>query len=215
MIRLMKLTRRAVALALLSLMCVLTSHAQMPIYGDYFAHDPGTMIKDGSRYYIFYTGFAVPYKYSTDLRTWTWNSSQRVFPSGPPAWVTNTWPALTSVSTAWSFIGRSLYSADGWLNATIDEIRIYDGRLTPEEIAVNYQFGPNALALPVTLVQTNNPTTVTLSWPSWAVGFNAEASTNLTSGSWSAVTPNPTLASDRWSVTVSMTNNLKLFRLKR
>ena len=129
--------------------------------------------------------------------------------------VTNTWPALTSISTAWSFIGRSLYSADGWLNATIDELRIYDGRLTPEEIAVNNQFGPNALALPVTLVQTNIATNVTLSWPSWAVGFNAEASTDLESVTWSPVTPNPTLAGDRWSVSVSKTNNLKLFRLKR
>src|SRR5262245_11098621 len=61
---------------------------QMPIYGDYFAHDPGTMIKEGNRYYVFYTGFAIPYKWSTDLRNWTWNSSQRVFPSGPPSWVT-------------------------------------------------------------------------------------------------------------------------------
>ncbi len=129
--------------------------------------------------------------------------------------VTNTWPALTSVSTAWSFIGRSLWSADGWLNATIDELRIYDGRLTPEEIAVNHQFGPNALALPVTLVQSNNPTTVTLSWPAWASGFNAEVSTDLASATWSPVTPSPTLAADRWSVSVSKTNNLKLFRLKR
>ena len=27
--------------------------------------------------------------------------------------VTNSWPAFNSVSTAWSFIGRSLCSADG------------------------------------------------------------------------------------------------------
>ena len=58
------------------------ARAQMPIYGDYFAHDPGTMIKEGNRYYIFYTGFAIPYKWSTDLRNWTWNATQRIFPSG-------------------------------------------------------------------------------------------------------------------------------------
>src|SRR5690349_1663532 len=68
--------------------------AQLPVLGDSFAHDPATMIKDGSRYYVFYTGFAVPYKYSTDLRNWTWNSSQRVFPTGPPAWVTNAVPGF-------------------------------------------------------------------------------------------------------------------------
>ena len=129
--------------------------------------------------------------------------------------LTATWPAFNNVSTAWSFIGRSMWSADAWLNATIDEFRIYDGRLTPEEIAVNYEFGPNALALPVTLVQTNNLTSVTLSWPSWAVGFNAEASTNLGLPTWSAVTPNPTLAADRWSVSVPKTNAAKFFHLKR
>jgi hypothetical protein len=126
-----------------------------------------------------------------------------------------TWPAFNNVSTAWSFIGRSMWSADAWLNATIDEFRIYDGRLAPEEIAVNYESGPNALALPVTLAQTNNPASVTLSWPSWAVGFNAEATTNLGLPTWSVVTPNPTLAADRWSVSVPKTNSAKFFHLKR
>ena len=123
-------------------------------------------------------------------------------------------PALTSVSTAWSFIGRSLFSADAYLNATIDELRIYDGRLTPEEIAVNYRFGPNALALPVSLVQSNAPANVTLSWPSWAAGFTAEASTDL-AASWANITPAPTLATDRWSVAIPKTNTAKFFRLKR
>jgi arabinan endo-1,5-alpha-L-arabinosidase len=68
--------------------------AQEPVLGDYFAHDPSTMIKEGNRYYIFYTGFAIPYKYSTDLRNWTWTSSQRIFPAGPPAWVTNAVPGF-------------------------------------------------------------------------------------------------------------------------
>jgi len=64
-----KLTLLAVGLATSFRVC-----AQMPIYGDYFAHDPSTMIKQGTRYYIFYTGFAVPYKWSTDLRNWTWSA---------------------------------------------------------------------------------------------------------------------------------------------
>ncbi|MGC3961182.1 MAG: family 43 glycosylhydrolase [Verrucomicrobiota bacterium] len=129
--------------------------------------------------------------------------------------LTATWPAFTSVNTSWAFIGRSLFSADAWLNGTIDEFRIYDGRLTPEEIAVNYQFGPDALALPVTLTQSNIANNLTLSWPSWAAGFNAEATTDLATPSWSAVLPAPTLTTDRWSLSLPQTNQTLIFRLKR
>jgi arabinan endo-1,5-alpha-L-arabinosidase len=129
--------------------------------------------------------------------------------------LTGALPPLSGVSTAWSFLGRSLFSADAWLNATIGEFRIYDGRLTPEEIAVNYQFGPDALALPVSLAPSNSPTHITLSWPAWAVGFNAEATSDLAAETWTSVTPVPNLATDRWSVSVPKTNVAKMFRLKR
>lgn len=126
-----------------------------------------------------------------------------------------TWPAFTSVSSSWSFIGRSLFNADAWLNATIDEFRIYDGRLTPKEIAANYQFGPDVLALPVSLEQSNSIGEINLSWPSWAVGFNAEVSSNPTTTNWISVTPAPSLADDRWNVSIPTTNSAKFFRLNR
>jgi hypothetical protein len=130
--------------------------------------------------------------------------------------VTNTWPALTNVSSAWSFIGRSLFSADAWLNATIDELRIYDGRLTPEEIAVNDQFGPDALALPVTLVQSNSALGLTLSWPSWAVGFVPETTSALgTNPVWTPAAQSPTLVNARWRLTQSTTNGQGFYRLRR
>jgi len=128
--------------------------------------------------------------------------------------VTNSWPAFNSVSTAWSFIGRSLFSADGWLNATIDEFRIYDGRLTPQEIATDYTFGPDALALPVALVQSNAATGFTFSWPSWAAGFVLET-TPVLGTAWTTVAPSPTLVSDRWWLTQSKTNNQEFYRLRR
>jgi len=65
----------------------------------------------------------------------------------------------------------------------------------------------------VTLTQSNSPTALTLSWPSWAVGFNAEASANLIS--WSPVTPLPGLTADHWSVSVFKTNATQMLRLKR
>ena len=128
---------------------------------------------------------------------------------------TNTWPALSSVSTAWSFIGRSLWSADGWLTASIDELRLYDGRLTPQEITSDYQAGPNALALPVTLTSTNNAAGLTLSWPSWATGFVLQATTNLVTGGWSPNGLTPILANGQWSLVVSPSSTQKFYRLQR
>jgi hypothetical protein len=112
-------------------------------------------------------------------------------------------------------IGRSLWSSDAYLNATIDEFRIYDGRLTPQEIAADYKFGPDALALPVTLLQSNSASGLTFSWPSWAVGFALQSSTNLASGVWTSNTQTPILSGDQWSLTVGKTNFVKFFRLQR
>ena len=128
---------------------------------------------------------------------------------------TNSFPALTNVSSSWSFLGRSLFSADAWLNASIGELRIYDGRLTPQEIAVNDQYGPHNLALPVTLGQSNAAAGLTLSWPSWAVGFAPQSVTNLAASGWTALTQTSSLAGDRWSLTLAKTNAVKFYRLQR
>src|SRR5262249_20866582 len=45
-----------------------TSFAQMPVYGDYYAHDPSRLIKQGSTYYLYRTSQGIMSKYSTDLR---------------------------------------------------------------------------------------------------------------------------------------------------
>ncbi len=130
---------------------------------------------------------------------------------------TNSLPALTGVSNAWSFIGRSLFSADAWLNANVDEFRIYDGRLTPRQIAVNDEFGSTALALPVSLVSANAPAAWTLSWPACAVGFVLQASSALGGGAnWNAATASPVLKSNLWQVNLPISNNAAMFyRLRR
>jgi arabinan endo-1,5-alpha-L-arabinosidase len=46
-----------------------SNRAQMPVLGDYWAHDPSTMIKDGGRYYVFRTSQGIMGKYSTDHET--------------------------------------------------------------------------------------------------------------------------------------------------
>jgi hypothetical protein len=129
--------------------------------------------------------------------------------------LTNSLPPLSEVSSAWSFIGRSMFSADAWLNATIYELRIYDGRLTPQEISVNDQYGPYTLALPVTLTPSNSAAGLTLFWPSWAIDFAPQSSTNLAGGVWTPFGQIPMLAGNQWSLTVAITNSANFYRLQR
>jgi len=129
---------------------------------------------------------------------------------------TNAFPALTNVSPAWSFIGRSLFSADAWLSASIAELRIYDGRLTPQEIAADYQFGPDQLALPITLAQSNAPANWTLSWPAYAAGFVPESVAELGGGTnWMALPQTPVLGNNYWKITLAATNAAQFYRLSR
>lgn len=117
------------------------------------------------------------------------------------------------MNKSWGFIGRSLCSGDAYLSATIDELRIYDGRLTPQEIATDFQFGPDALALPVSITQSNSPPNLSLSWPSWAVGFAAQGSSDLSS--WTTNGLAPALTNDRWQLNLPMTSAAQFFRLRR
>src|SRR5688572_17501602 len=85
-------TKAALALVAASFWAAPLCPAQLPVLGDYFAHDPSTMIKDGSRYYVFYTSQRIRYKYSTDLRNWTHGGV--IQPATPPAWVTAAVPTF-------------------------------------------------------------------------------------------------------------------------
>jgi alpha-L-arabinofuranosidase len=50
---------------------------------------------------------------------------------------------IASINDVYSFLGHSLWSADAWLNGSIDEFRIYDGELNKFQIAADFQAGPN------------------------------------------------------------------------
>jgi hypothetical protein len=67
---------------------------------------------------------------------------------------TNVTTLLTSVSTNLALIGKSLYDVGGvggyptnqpYMNATIDEFRIYQGALTNAQIAIDAATGPNTI----------------------------------------------------------------------
>jgi hypothetical protein len=129
---------------------------------------------------------------------------------------TNSWQVFGSVSTAWSFIGRSLFSNNAWLNATIDEFRIYDGRLAAQEIAANYVAGPDAPYQNVRLAITNSPAGYTLNWLGNAPGFKLESTAWLGAGTvWNPVSGTPTISNGWFSLTTPATGSNAFFRLRR
>jgi len=124
-------------------------------------------------------------------------------------------PPLTGVNTSQAYIGRSLFSADGWLNGTIDEFRIYDGRLTPGEISASLMAGPDTLALPVRLEQSLTGGIMSLNWPSYAAGYKLESTTNLASLNWVSTNSTPVISEGRYETTLTATNSAHYFRLRR
>lgn len=66
---------------------------------------------------------------------------------------------LSSVDNVYSYLGRSLYSADPYLEGSIDEFRIYDSTLTPEEIAQHYSDGPDVIGPSPIVIQESDGST--------------------------------------------------------
>jgi hypothetical protein len=56
---------------------------------------------------------------------------------------------------------------------------------------------------------------VVLSWPTNTLGFGIQSATNLNAANWSVVTNVPTIIGSNYSVTLSATQQIQFFRLKR
>jgi hypothetical protein len=129
---------------------------------------------------------------------------------------TVTLPPLSNVSAAFSFVGRSLFSADAWLAGAIDEFRLYDGRLSPQQIMADYQGGPNGLAMPVSLAASASAQGFTFTWPSFAAGFVLESASEIGPGArWLAVTNAAGISNNANWVALPATNAAAFFRLRR
>lgn len=50
---------------------------------------------------------------------------------------------LSAIINNFSYLGRSLYAADPYLNGSIDEFRIWDGALSAQQIVASYRAGAN------------------------------------------------------------------------
>jgi hypothetical protein len=124
---------------------------------------------------------------------------------------------IGQVGVTYSRIGWSPYNDPGCASS-LDEFRIYNGRLAPQEIQASDVLGPNQT------LNTSSPTlkarpgvgTLTLSWPLANAGFSVQSSINLASGNWTTLTNVPTMVGNtNWQVTIPETGNAQFLRLWR
>ncbi|HTI72943.1 MAG TPA: LamG domain-containing protein, partial [Candidatus Limnocylindria bacterium] len=127
---------------------------------------------------------------------------------------------LSTIIDAHNFVGRSVYTGDGFLNGTINEFRIYYGALNASQVAANFAAGPDVIVpivndTPPTLSIALSGVNVVLSWPDASTGFVLESSGVLGSG-WAAVATAPDHADGKFSVTlpIGATSNT-FFRLRK
>jgi hypothetical protein len=121
---------------------------------------------------------------------------------------------VDEVGNWFSWIGRSPY-ADPYVNANLDEFRIYRGRLAPDEIQAAHILGPNQLpTTSASVTVSRSAGNVTLSWPVAAAGFSVQSKPTII-GPWTTLTNAPNLVGNNWQVTVSTSNTAQFFRLWR
>jgi hypothetical protein len=131
--------------------------------------------------------------------------------------ITNYIAPASQAGNGGSWIGYSPYGDPG-ITGSVDEYRIYEGRLSPEEIQASDVLGPNAT------LSTSNATlsalaiagNIVLSWPVANAGFAVQASPTLNPGStWTTLTNAPILVGSKWQLTVPSSGTDQFYRLIR
>jgi hypothetical protein len=121
---------------------------------------------------------------------------------------------VDQIGVQYSWLGRSPYPADPTFVGAVDEFRIYNGRLTPEQILEAHQLGPNTLpatSAPV-LAASVNSTEVILTWPLDGTGYKVQATGNLT-GTWTPLDNTPVSEGGQWKVSIPRSLGYHYFRL--
>ncbi|HVV73387.1 MAG TPA: LamG-like jellyroll fold domain-containing protein, partial [Verrucomicrobiae bacterium] len=92
--------------------------------------------------------------------------------SSPP---NGTLPALSGLVDQLSYIGKSFYSADPYLTASIDEFRVWNQALTPAQIEASFEAGPNNVSTNAGALQRIE---LSLALPSLSIGLNEATTLN-------------------------------------
>jgi hypothetical protein len=112
-----------------------------------------------------------------------------------------------------NWMGRSQWAADPDLNGTIDEFRMWEGRLLPGELAQSVTNGPNTLPVP-SLSVSNGVGTTTFIWPYAFQRYTLQTNSSLTTTNWVAITNNPLTTNGLRRVTLpTPTNGSTFYRL--
>jgi hypothetical protein len=155
---------------------------------------------------------AVTYDYSANASV-LYSNAVRV--AGGPASV-----ALGTINDVNNWLGRSQW-ADAMFQGKYNEFRIWDGALTPEEVAASLAAGPDKLPEPPvskpTLTIVLSGANVVISWPSAATGFVLESTTALGPGmTWSPVdTTGAVEQGGQKSLTVPIEGTAKFYRMRK
>jgi hypothetical protein len=111
-------------------------------------------------------------------------------------------------------IGYSPYGDPG-INGSVDEFRIYNGILSPEEIQASQLLGPStALSTIATLKAAKSGGNSVLSWPLASAGFAIQTSTNILSG-WTTLTNAPSISGNNWQMVLPASGTKAFYRLIR
>jgi hypothetical protein len=115
-----------------------------------------------------------------------------------------------------SWVGFSPYGDPG-INGSVNEYRIYQGRLSAEEILASDLLGPDTALSPsgASLKASINGGNIILSWPLANAGFSVQSKPSLSSPTWSTLTNAPTVVGNQWEVTVPNGGGAQFFRLWR
>ncbi len=120
-----------------------------------------------------------------------------------------------------SYIGKSQYN-DPYFNGSINELRTWIGALTPQQVALNFAAGPDAIGVPATVSLTivqgivEGAHSVIISWPanSSTAGYSLQSSPALGAGAtWGAVPGTPVIVNNTCQLTVQVTGREAFFRL--
>jgi len=127
--------------------------------------------------------------------------------------------ASTLGSDPLNFLGQSLYASDPFLNASIDEFRIYNGPLSAAQIMADHALGPNQLigtSTHVSLHAALSGGNLVVTWPTTSALVDLMSSPVLGAGaSWTSVGGPLTVVGGNYQMTIPVTGSARFFRLQQ
>ncbi len=178
----------------------------------------GDFMNDGVPFGGGNTGIGTPLTSQTvHLTCLLGDGSLDLYTNGVPYLSTGISAPASQVGIGGSWIGFSPFGDPG-INGSVDEYRIYRGRLSPEEIKASDVTGPNqTLSTSATLAASASGGNIVLSWPVASAGFAVETTSSLApSPVWTTLTNAPVLVGNStWQLTLPGTATHQFYRLVR